>query len=139
MLFGKRPRTIKSILIVEDEPLVAFDNEHFLTDAGYQVVGTVDSVEDALRALDGDPIDLILADIMLADGSGLDVARAARTRSIPLMFVTGRCPVEARELAMACLSKPYSQRDLLAAINAVDAKIAGRSIRKPPSGFSLFN
>ena len=39
MLFGKRERLIRRILIVEDEPLVAFDNEYLLKDAGYEVVG----------------------------------------------------------------------------------------------------
>ena len=36
MLFGKRERRIGRILIVEDEPLVAFDNESMLKDAGYE-------------------------------------------------------------------------------------------------------
>ena len=40
MLFGKRNRVVKRILIVEDEPLTAFDNETMLTDAGYEVVAT---------------------------------------------------------------------------------------------------
>ena len=49
MLFGKRERTIRRILVVEDEPLVAFDNEHMLQDAGYEVVATVDTLADAAR------------------------------------------------------------------------------------------
>ena len=38
MLFGKRNRIVKRILIVEDEPLTAFDNETMLEEAGYEVV-----------------------------------------------------------------------------------------------------
>ncbi|CAN5229029.1 hypothetical protein BH24PSE1_BH24PSE1_11340 [soil metagenome] len=34
MLFGKRKRIVKRILIVEDEPLTAFDNETMLADLG---------------------------------------------------------------------------------------------------------
>ena len=34
MLFGRHERTIRRILVVEDEPLVAFDNEHLLKEAG---------------------------------------------------------------------------------------------------------
>ncbi len=51
MLFGKRRRVVKRILIVEDEPLTAFDNENMLTDAGYTVVATVDTFDDALEVL----------------------------------------------------------------------------------------
>ncbi len=39
MLFGKPKRVVKRILIVEDEPLTAFDNETMLGDAGYEIVG----------------------------------------------------------------------------------------------------
>ena len=81
MLFGKRERTLKRILIVEDEPLVAFDNEHFLREAGYEIVATVDSVTDAVEAM-GNGVDLVLADVKLSDGgNGGDVARAAETRA----------------------------------------------------------
>lgn len=138
MLFGRRTRTIKRILIVEDEPLVAFDNEHFLRDAGYEVVATVDTVPEAVAAM-SDRIDLVLADVNLSDGgNGRDVAEAARTQGVPLIFVTGACPDDARSLAIGCLTKPYSQRDLLAAIDTVDAKLAGREPRRVPRSFSWF-
>jgi len=138
MLFGRRKRTINRILIVEDEPLVAFDNEHFLRDAGYEVVATVDTVADATAAIAGD-IDLILADVNLSDGgNGRDVARAARAKGVPLIFVTGACPDDARSLAVGCLAKPYSQRDLLAAIETVEAHRDGREPRRSPRSFSWF-
>lgn len=138
MLFGKRERSLKRILIVEDEPLVAFDNEHSLREAGYEIVATVDTVEDAVRAIDED-VDLVLADVRLSDGgNGRDVARAAQQMGVPLIFVTGGRPDDARSLAIGLLTKPYSQRDLLAAIAAVDAKLSGKPVKKPPKCFTLF-
>lgn len=138
MLFGRRSRAVKRILIVEDEPLVAFDNEHFLRDAGFEIVATVDNVPAAKAALSGE-IDLVLADVNLSDGgSGHDVAEAAQAKGVPLVFVTGACPVNARSLAVGCLSKPYSQRDLLATIDAVEARMAGREPRRIPRGFTWF-
>ena len=140
MLFGKKKRLITRLLVVEDEPLVAFDAEHLLRDAKYEIVATVDRVADALAEIaDGKPIDLVLADVTLADGSGLDVARAALERGVPVLFVTGNCPVEATTLAAGCLSKPYSQRDLLAAIAAIEARMAGSEPKKLPSGLRLFS
>ena len=138
MLFSKRERRLKRILIVEDEPLVAFDNEHSLREAGYEVVATVDTVADAVNAIDED-VDLVLADVRLSDGgNGRDVARAAQEKGVPLIFVTGGCPDDARALAIGLLAKPYSQRDLLAAIETVDARLSGRKVRKPPRSFTLF-
>jgi len=52
MLFAKRERSIRRILIVEDEPLVAFDNEYMLQDNDYEVVATVDSFADAAEAIE---------------------------------------------------------------------------------------
>ena len=92
MFFGKRERRIRRILIVEDEPLVAFDNEYMLRGRGYEVVATVDCLADAVRGDRGEEIDLVLTDISLTgDGDGIDVARAAGAKGIPVLFVTGNC------------------------------------------------
>jgi DNA-binding response OmpR family regulator len=139
MLFGKKKRQIERLLVVEDEPLVAFDTEHFLSSEGFEIVATVDSVADALRVIDEDQdIDLVLVDVKLADGSGVTVAQAARAKGFQVLFVTGNCPVDARALAAGCLSKPYPQRDLIAAIDAIEAVTEGREPRKLPGSFSLF-
>jgi CheY-like chemotaxis protein len=138
MVFGRRQRVIKRILIVEDEPLVAFDNEHFLRDAGYEIVATVDTVPAAIKAISRGP-DLVLADVNLSDGgNGRDVASKALEHDVPLIFVTAACPADAQALAVGCLAKPYSQRDLLSAIDAVEAKISGRAPRRIPRSFTLF-
>lgn len=139
MLFGKKKRRISRLLLVEDEPLVAFDTEHFLRDAEFEVVATVDRVADALAIVaDDTELDLVLVDISLADGSGVDVARAAHAAGIAVLFVTGQCPEGGREVAAGCLAKPYAQRDLLAAIAAIEAVLDGRPPKRLPGGFSLF-
>ena len=139
MLFGKKKRRITRLLIVEDEPLVAFDTEHFLREEEFEIVATLDRVADAMAAIrDADDIHLMLVDVNLADGSGLDVARAAHGAGIPVVFVTGECPIEAREVAVGCLAKPYAQRSLLGAITAVEALLDGKPPKRLPSGFRLF-
>lgn len=140
MLFGRMKRQICRLLIVEDEPLVAFDTEHFLREAEFEIVATVDRVATALEVIRTETeLDLVLVDISLADGSGFDVAHAAHGAGIPVLFVTGACPEGARDVAAGCLSKPYAQRDLLAAIDAIEAVIVGRKPRRLPDGFSLFD
>ena len=79
MLFGKRKQVVKRILIVEDEPLTAFDNENMLGDAGYEIVATVDDLDEALEVLEREEVDLILSDVRLrSDKTGIDLARAAK-------------------------------------------------------------
>ncbi len=140
MLFAKKERRIVRLLVCEDEPLIAFDNEHFLTGEGYEIVGTTDRVAEALALIeDGAAIDLVLVDLELSDGSGIDVARAAHARGIHVLFVTGSSPGEARALAVGWLAKPYPQRDLHAAIVAVERVISGGKVPKRlPGSFSLF-
>ncbi|MDF0489514.1 response regulator [Sphingomonas sp. H39-1-10] len=139
MLFGRKKRRISRLLIVEDEPLVAFDTEHFLREAEFEIVATVDRVAEALAVLRRpQDVDLVLVDVRLSDGSGIDVARAAHAAGLPAMFVTGECPEGGRAVAVGCLAKPYVQRDLLAAIDAIEATLAGKAPKRLPSGFTLF-
>lgn len=141
MLFGRKRRAIARLLIVEDEPLVAFDTEHLLGDAGYTVVATVDRVSDAIAVIDrsdDDGLDLVLVDMNLADGHGTDVARAAGAKGVPVLFVTGECPSEADGLAAGWLTKPYAQKTLLAAIEAVGRSVEGKPPKRLPPGLRLF-
>ena len=139
MLFGKRKRIVNRILIVEDEPLTAFDNEVTLGDLGYEVVATLDSFEDAIELLDREKIDLILSDYRLSSQrTGLDLARAAKNLGVAIIFSTGHAlPAESMQLALGCINKPYSERTLKLALNAVDKRLSGKSA-KPPKGVDLF-
>jgi two-component system, response regulator PdtaR len=140
MLFGKRERSIRRILVVEDEPLVAFDNEHMLRDDGYEVVATVDSFADAAEAIEQHEIDLVMTDLSLAgEGSGLDVARSAQAKGVPVLFVTAHyCAEDAKALALGCLAKPYSEKALLAALEAVDRHIQGDKPKRAPKQLTLY-
>ena len=139
MLFARRERAIRRLIIVEDEPLVAFDNEHLLSEAGSEVVATVDSLAEAKAVIEAEPLDLVLSDIRLnGEGDGLDVARAAAARGVPVLFVSGHCPVEARGLGLGCLAKPYTEKTLKAALDAIDALMQGETVRKLPAGLSLY-
>jgi DNA-binding NtrC family response regulator len=138
MLFGKRKQIVKRILIVEDEPLTAFDNENMLGDAGYEVVATVDDLHEALAVLDREVIHLIVSDLRLRkDQTGLQLARAAKAKGVPTLFATGHAHPNASEIAIACVMKPYTQRQLCKAIECVDRHLQGQKV-KPPKGVELF-
>ncbi len=138
MLFGKRNRIVKRILVVEDEPLTAFDNETMLIDAGYQVVATLDGFDEALEIIEREQIDLILSDVRLrSHETGIDLAQAAKQRGIPTLFATGHAMPAASAVAVGCLKKPYTERQLRAAIDSVDRHLCGEQV-KPPKGLELF-
>ena len=139
MLFGKRKRIVKRILIVEDEPLTAFDNETMLTDLGYEVVATVDDFDRAIALLDPGNLDLVLSDLRLSGPrTGLDLARAARNKGVPVLLSTGySLPDEAKVLVLGWLRKPYTERHLKSALDAVDRLLGGEKV-KPGRGFELF-
>jgi CheY-like chemotaxis protein len=138
MLFGKRKRIVKRILVIEDEPLTAFDNEVMIRDAGYEVVATHDDFEEALAALEREPIDLILSDVRLrGKRTGIQLAIEAKKRGVPVLFVTGHAPDNAHELAIGCLHKPYSEKQLRQALEAVDQHLAGKR-PKVPKGMEFY-
>ena len=138
MLFGKRKQVVKRILIVEDEPLTAFDNENILGDAGYEIVATVDDLEEALAVLDREKVDLVLSDVRLRkQQTGIQLAREARTRGVPTLFATGHAYPGAAHIAVGCLMKPYSERQLCKAIECVDRHLQGEQV-KSPKGLELF-
>jgi len=138
MLFGKRKQVVKRILIVEDEPLTAFDNENTLGDAGYEIVATVDDLDEALNVLDREEVHLILSDVRLrGDRTGIELARAAKERGVPTLFATGHEYEGAHEIAVGCVRKPYTERQLCKAIECIDRHLQGRKI-KVPKGVELY-
>lgn len=138
MLFGKRKQVVKRILIVEDEPLTAFDNENILADAGYEIVATVDDLDEALAVLEREEVDLVLSDVRLKkQQTGIHLANHAKERGIPTLFATGHAYPGAAEIAVGCLMKPYSERQLTKAIECVDRHLQGESV-KTPKGLELF-
>ncbi|BDI60841.1 response regulator [Qipengyuania nanhaisediminis] len=129
-----------SVLIVEDEALVAMDLEFMLEDTGHAAIALADSLETAIKAVEAERPDIALVDIQLAFGeSGLEVAKELTERGIPVLFSTGNCPGEAgRPLAMGCMHKPIVERSLRAALKAAEARIEGREVSRLPSSVHFY-
>ncbi|BAK65779.1 putative response regulator receiver protein [Sphingobium sp. SYK-6] len=79
----------KSVLVVEDEPLVALDIVSVLSEAGASVIGPVTNKADALESAQHLPLDLVLLDGNLQGETVEDIAEALRGRNIPFLMVSG--------------------------------------------------
>src|SRR3546814_20525716 len=99
MRFASRPTCIKRLLIIEDDPLPAFDNEHTLKLGGYQIVATVDSGEAEVAVMAAEPVDERRLALGLAGRmTGRARAPRARERGIEVMVVPGPVPPEPRAI-----------------------------------------
>jgi len=110
------------ILVVEDERRLREMVGILLRRNGYEVT-SVGGVKEALRTLQGADFDLVLTDMKLADGTGLDVLRAARDGEaatevvVMTAYATTETAVEAMRLgAYDFLEKPFKNDVLLATI-----------------------
>ncbi|QDZ02116.2 response regulator [Nitratireductor mangrovi] len=105
----------KSILIVEDEALLALGLEQDLQDAGYQTVGPYRTLADARRAASEETIDAGILDINLNGELSYPVAEQLLRRGIPFLFVSGyggeSIPEDFRHFPR--LAKPYDPADLM--------------------------
>jgi DNA-binding response OmpR family regulator len=113
------------ILIVEDEPGIAFALENDLQTEGYEVVVVADGVE-AVRRARCEAFDLILLEVMLPNKDGFEVCRELRRGglSTPIIMLTAKTQEAEKILGLDLgaddyVTKPFSPRELRARMRAV--------------------
>ncbi len=110
----------KSVLIIEDELLIAMNLESWLREAGaarVEVVHRLSSARDALNMESS--FDVAVLDLMLADGDASPLTKVLRQLGIPFVITTGDASALAgSELtpSAAILVKPFPESELLAAL-----------------------
>lgn len=105
------PGTMRSILIVEDEPLIAMMLEDFLESLGHRIVAACDGVDEALGHVEAGGFDVAILDVQLRDGRQCwPVADRLADLGVPFVLATGGHvePPPARHAAVPVLSKPYT-------------------------------
>lgn len=106
---------VKRILVVEDEPLVAWDIESILADNGFAVIGPVATIDAALGAIAEADIDGAFVDMNLGGQPVDSVADALRSARVPFSFVTGYSAIRAPAgySAVPIIRKPFDAEALL--------------------------
>ncbi|MEE9373419.1 MAG: response regulator transcription factor [Saprospiraceae bacterium] len=112
-----------TIMIVEDEALIAHDIARRVKKMGYDVAAIKHSSDDALAYLSIHTPDIILCDINInGDKDGIDVADYVQNnKKIPLVFITalsdkGTLERAKKTLPYGYIIKPFDNHDLLTAI-----------------------
>jgi two-component system, response regulator PdtaR len=128
---GRQASTDKPlrVLIVEDEGLVALNIQSALADAGFEIVGIVDTEVDAIAAAQKLQPDVIVMDIVLREGSGIAAARSLMGQvKSHIVFVSGNSDpttlAAASEVRPAAfIRKPFVTENLATLVlNAVKAR-----------------
>lgn len=107
----------QSVLIVEDEWVIAEDEAETLRGAGYDVVGPFGSVDAALAALERNRVDAAFLDVELQNERSFAIAERLRQLGIPYFFVSGHDDRTFPQLLRdgMALIKPVEPASLLAA------------------------
>lgn len=111
-----------SVLIIEDEPIIALDIEALVQDLGHEVTGIARTHREAVALMDEHKPGLVLADIQLADGSsGLDAVNDILTKvNIPAIFITAypeRLLTGDKPEPAFLITKPFQPETVKAAIS----------------------
>ncbi len=114
----------RTILVLEDEMMVAMLLEDMLADLGCRVLGPVSTVAPALALLASNTVDAALLDVNLSYGqSGYPVAEELTARGIPFAFVTGygANTLNPQYRGRPALQKPFHMAALTEALVAMNS------------------
>lgn len=121
------------VLLLEDDPAIAHTVIYAFERAGLRVTHSL-LVRDALAQLESARHDLLVLDVGLPDGSGLDVCRAVRAhaaqRHLPILLLSAHGEEIDRVLGLELgaddyVTKPFSPRELVARVRGLLRRAAG--------------
>ncbi|MBM0741740.1 response regulator transcription factor [Phormidium sp. CLA17] len=117
---------MKRVLVVDDDTTLRMALTRYLEKRGY-LVQSVGSAPEALSAVEADPPDLIVSDVMMPEMDGFEFCRRLRAmrsgQLVPFIFLSSKGEVEARIQGHSMgaddyLMKPFEPLELLAKIEA---------------------
>jgi len=122
LMADQTPKTLETILLVEDEPAVRQLFAHALTRAGYRVYEARNG-EEAIKVFDqhGDTIDMLLTDMRMPYMGGAELAHHLRERrsSLKLLCISGYPGQLDPDVVTDFLAKPFSRDELLKKVRDV--------------------
>ena len=136
---GKMNKT--TLMIVEDEALVALALRDELEEAGYHVLDLTDRHAEALEVAKANNPDLALVNIRLAGrDDGIELAEQLKGLGIPVLLISGQTSRarSAQTVAIASLPKPYDTADMVLAVAYLMARAQGDMSLPRPERLEVF-
>lgn len=131
----------KTLMIVEDEVLVAMTLRDELEAASYHVLDLTDRHEQAVAVARESTPDLALVNIQLRGrDDGIELAKHLKALSIPVLLISGQVSRarSAQTVAIGSMPKPYSAVEMVEAVTYLLARIDGDESPPRPSGLEVF-
>ena len=136
---GKKPETL---MIVEDDALVAIVLRDELQDAGYNLLDLTDRQDEALQVAKADKPHLALVNIALAGGDdGIELSEHLKAMGIPVLLISGQASraSSARTVAIGSMPKPYNAAEMVVAVAYLLARLNGDGSLPRPAQLEVFD
>ncbi|MCA9175108.1 MAG: response regulator transcription factor [Planctomycetales bacterium] len=113
------------LIIVEDQPALVASLKRGLEEEGFEVL-TASSGREGYKLIKKEPADLVMLDLMLPDGDGIDLLQRIRDEDYqrPVLVITAKDSIEDRIIGLDSgaddyLIKPFDFNELLARLRAI--------------------
>ena len=127
--------TLRRMLVVEDMAIVAVEIERLVRELGWEVIGPLQTLDEAMRMAREARIDAAMLDVNLRGQMVFPAADILLERGIPMLFVTGySCEMlPARFRSVPCLVKPFTIEHLsrMLEMHCGDIADAARALGNP--------
>jgi two-component system response regulator ChvI len=131
---------IRRVLLVDDDQALSTILSAALSDEGF-VVATARNGLDGVRTFEAEGADIVVLDVLMPELDGLEVCRRLRKKSaVPIILLSSRGEEVDRVTGLETgaddyVTKPFSTRELVARIRALDRRVSGTpaAAATPPS------
>ena len=138
----RNSKTTETLMIVEDEALIATVLRDVLQDAGYKVLNLTDRHDEALEVAKAEKPNLALVNIRLAGrDDGIELAEHLKALVIPVLLISGQVSraSSARTVAIASMPKSYDAAEMVVAVAYLLARLNGDESLPRPAQLEVFD
>ena len=135
-------KTIETLMIVEDEALVAMVLKDELQEAGYKILNLTDRQDEALEVAKAEKPHLALVNIRLAGrDDGIELSEHLKALRIPVLLISGQVSRarSAKTVAIGSMPKPYDAADMVLAVAYLLACLKGDTSLPRPEQLEVFD
>lgn len=135
-------KTIETLMIVEDEALVAMVLRDELQEAGYKILNLTDRQDEALEVAKAEKPHLALVNIRLAGrDDGIELSEHLKALGIPVLLISGQVSRarSAKTVAIGSMPKPYDAAEMVLAVAYLLACLKGDTSLPRPDQLEVFD